>query len=165
MDELHYKIAELADFEDFYKLKSEPGNIFWSGFTDAPDYDGFKIHYKKELARDDRTIIFLYINNHIAGYVAISFCDVDKTVETAHGVLKGYSGRGLGKELIKYAVDYSKLEIPDADNIIGWIAENNIGSIKNVLGNGYTATGEFEFITFQQVEDKVRFNKYIKSLI
>lgn len=164
MDDLHYKIAEITDFEDFYKLKSEPGNIFWSGFTEAPDYDGFKDLYKQWLTREDRTIIFLYINDDIAGYVTISFCDVDNTVETAHGVLKDFSGRGLGKELIRYAVDYAQLEIPEADNIIGWIAESNIGSIKNVLVNGYTTTEEFEFRTFQQVEYKVRFNKYIKSL-
>jgi ribosomal-protein-alanine N-acetyltransferase len=163
-DNLHYKIAELADFEDFYMLKSEPNNIFWSGFTDAPDKEGFKSHYQKELERDDRTIIFLYINNEIAGYVAISFDNINKTTETAHGVVSNFGGRGLGKKLIKYAVEYSIEKIPQANNIIGWIAEDNVGSIKNVLGNGYAMTDEFEFRSFQQLESKIKFNKYIRAL-
>lgn len=164
MENLQYKLAELTDFDDFYKLKSEPGNIFWSGFSDKPDYEGFKSHYQKELERDDRTIVFLYVNNEIAGYVAISFDSVNKTTETAHGVLSNFGGRGLGKKLIKYAVEYSIQKIPQANNIIGWIAEDNFGSIKNVLGNDYTMTDEFEFRSFQQIENEVKFNKYIRSL-
>ena len=164
MNNLHYKIAEFSDFNDYYKLKSEPRALFWSGFLNSPDYEIFKDYYEKELGKDERTIIFLYINNKIAGYVSILYCAMDKTVETAHGVLDIFSGRGLGKDLIKYAVNYSKLEIPDADNIIGWIAETNVGSIRNVLANGYTLTEDVDFRTFKQLQDKVRFNKYIKSL-
>lgn len=164
MENLQYKLAVLENFDDFYKLKSEPGNIFWSGFSDKPDYEGFKNHYKKELERDDRTIVFLYIENEIAGYVAISFDSMNKTTETAHGVLSHFGGRGLGKKLIQYAVEYSIEKIPQADNIIGWIADDNFGSIKNVLGNNYTMTDEFEFRHFQQREDKVKFNKYIRAL-
>lgn len=164
MENVQYKLAVLENFDDFYKLKSEPGNIFWSGFSNQPDYEGFKSHYQKELECEDRRIVFLYIDNEIAGYVAITFDNVNKTTETAHGVLSSFGGRGLGKRLIKYAVEYSIEKIPQADNIIGWIAEDNFGSIKNVLSNDYTKTDEFEFRRFQQLENKVKFNKYIRAL-
>ena len=57
----NFTVAKMDNFDDFYKLKSEPNNIFWSGFDSAPNYESFKEHYKKELERKDRTIIFLYI--------------------------------------------------------------------------------------------------------
>ena len=106
-----YYFADSDNFDDFYKLKSEPNSIFWSGFDSAPNYDSFKKHYKKELAREDRTIIFLYIDNRIAGYIAINFVKKNKTTETAHGVLSSFSGQGVGKKLIAFAVEYSKNNI------------------------------------------------------
>ena len=159
-----YVEADLEHFEDFYKLKSEPDSIYWSGFDTVPNYMAFKEHYEKELARDDRKIIFLYVNNQIAGYVAIDFIEQDKYVETAHGVLASYTGSGLGKRLIDYAIEYSKQKIPTAQYMIGWIADNNIGSIKNFLSNNYIKTDEFEYRTFKQEKDQVKFYKYCLNL-
>lgn len=164
MGTYNFIVADIDNFDDFYKLKSEPNNVFWSGFDSPPSYEAFKEHYKKELAREDRTIIFLYLEDCIAGYIAIDFCKKSKVTETAHGVLSSFAGKGLGKKLIGYAVEYSKNNITDADYIIGWIAEDNVGSIKNVLSNGYTKTKEFEYRIFLQKTSKVRFDKYHLSL-
>jgi len=153
-------VADLDKFDDFYKLKSEPNSIYWSGFDSPPNYEVFKEHFKKELAREDRTIIFLYIEQNIAGYIAIDFCEKNKTTETAHGVLSSFTGKGLGKKLIGYAVEYSKKHIIDADTIIGWIAEGNVGSIKNFLSNDYVKTEEFECRKLMQEKDEIKFYKY-----
>ena len=165
MDKVEFILATTAHFDDFFKLKSEPNNIFWSGFDSAPNYEEFKIHFEKELTRDDRTIIFLYFNKAIAGYLYIDFCDVKKEVSTGHGVLKDFSGKGLGRKLIKYAVDFSTEKLTQADKLIGWIAEDNIGSIKNVLSNGYEKSLEIDMRVFSQREVPVKFEKYIFDLI
>lgn len=160
----NFTIAQMENFDDFYKLKSEPNNIFWSGFDSAPNYESFKEHYKKELERKDRTIVFLYSDDEIAGYIAIDYLPKTNEVETAHGVLSSFGGRGLGRMLIEFAVAFAKEKLPEADYIIGWIADDNIGSIKNVLANGYNKTDEFEYRDFKLKEEKVKFHKYQLSL-
>ena len=164
MEVYDFVVADLDKFNEYYELKSEPSSVYWSGFESPPNYKAFKKHYINELARDDRVIFFLYIEGDFAGYIAIDFCDKTKVTETAHGVLSSFAGKGLGKKLVGYAVEYSKRNITNADSIIGWIAEDNVGSIKNFLSNGYTKTEEFEYRTFMQEKNKVRFDKYHLSL-
>jgi len=160
----NFIVASLENFDDFFKIKSEPSSIFWSGFDSYPNYSTFKEHYKNELSRNDRVIIFLYDDSEIAGYIAIDYLEGVNAVETAHGVLSSFSGKGLGKKLINYAVEYSKKNLRDADQIIGWVADDNIGSIKNLLANGYSKTDEFEYRDFKQEKNKVKFHKYILNL-
>lgn len=164
MDVYNFVDANKEHFDDFYKLKSEPNSIFWSGFAKAPDYDDFQAHFTSQLKREDRSIIFLYFGEAIAGYVAIDFCMNEKTTETAHGVLKEFSGKGLGKKLIEYAVNFSKSNHPTATHIVGWIAEDNYGSINNFLSNAYSKTELSELRFFEQNNKNVKFEKYILSL-
>lgn len=164
MYNLNFISAKPELFTDLYRLKSEKHCVYWSGFNSAPDYDRFKIHYQKELNRADRTIIFLYIEDEFAGYIALDFCNADNTVETSHGVVQAFTGNSFGKNLIEYAVDYSIANIPEAKTMIGWIADNNYASIKNFLDNGYIKTGDVDFRTLQQEDNKVKFEKYIRTL-
>jgi len=164
METLNFVKAQAEHFDDFYTLKSEANSIYWAGFNSPPNRSAFKDHYRKKLEREDTTIIFLYIEGDIAGYVDINFCKKNKTTETSHGVLSSFAGKGLGKKLINYAVEYSKNYIADAEYIIGWIAEDNIGSIKNFLSNGYTKTEKFEHRIFLKEKNKVKFYKYFLSL-
>ena len=98
MDNIEFILATTTHFDDFYKLKSEPNNIYWSGFDSAPNYEEFKIHFDKELCRDDRSIILIYFNVMIAGYLYIDYCELEKEVSIGYGVLKEFSGRGLGRK-------------------------------------------------------------------
>lgn len=56
MEELTYKQATLADYDDFYKIKCDPENVKWSGFASAPDYERMKEWYCKQLESEKRTI-------------------------------------------------------------------------------------------------------------
>lgn len=157
-------VARLENFDNFFKIKSEDNSVYWSGFDSAPNYDVFKEYYRKELARSDRTIIFLYIDDEIAGYIAVDLNLEIREVEIGYGVLKAFSRQGLGRKLIEYSIEYSKKELLEADHMIAWIAENNIASIKIVLGNGFSKTDEFEYRDFKQEKDKVKFHKYFLNL-
>ncbi|MEH6456401.1 MAG: GNAT family N-acetyltransferase [Cocleimonas sp.] len=164
MKVLNFVEAKAEHFDDFLKLKSDPANVFWSGFMDSPDREGFKRHYEGELKRHDRVIVFLYVNEKIAGYIYIDYSIVEKTVETGHGILPRFYGKGLGEDLIKFAIDYSKNNLSEAEFIIAWIAEKNSGSIKNVINNGYIKTDDTELRIFLQRTDKVKFEKYVFDL-
>ena len=159
-----FTLASLENYDDFFKIKTEDNSVYWSGFDSAPNYDSFKEYYIKELARDDRTIVFLYINNEVAGYIAIDLILGNPEIEIGYGALKAFSGQGLGRKLIEYSIKYSKEKILESDHMIAWIAEDNIASIKSVLGNGFSKTEEFEYRDFKQEEDKVKFHKYILNL-
>lgn len=113
----NFKLASVEYFDDFFRIKSEPSSIFCSGFDSAPNYSTFKEHYKNELSRDDRTIIFLYDDSEIVGYITIDYLEDINSVGTAHGVLSSFSVKGLGKKLINYAVECSKNNLPDAYQI------------------------------------------------
>jgi hypothetical protein len=49
--------------------------------------------------------------------------------------------------------------------LVGWIAENNYGSIKNVLVNGYIKTEDERFESLDQLTDPVKFEKYKFDLL
>ena len=105
-------------------------------------------------------LALLYSDNEIAGYIAIDFLLETYEVETSHGVLTSFGGRGLGSKLIEYAIEFAKENLPKASYMIGWIADSNIGSIKNFLANGYSKIDEFEYRDFKLKEEKVKFHKY-----
>ena len=41
---IEFRVATQDDFDDFFSLKSEPNNVFWSGFAAPPNRESFKIH-------------------------------------------------------------------------------------------------------------------------
>lgn len=43
--------------------------------------------------------------------------------------------------------------------LIKLVANDNIGSIKNILANGYTKADKFQYRDFKQKEEKVKFHK------
>ena len=60
--ELYYKKAINceSDFEDLYRIKCDPENIKWGGFTCPPDRNNFKIWYQQNVNRLDRSIYLVY---------------------------------------------------------------------------------------------------------
>lgn len=161
MEVVKYKIAQLIHFDDFYKLKSEPESVYWAGFSAAPDYEQFQAYYIKEVERKDRTLIFQHVNDRVSGYIALDFCSDTNMVEISYGILKSFSGKGLGKAIVKYANEFSAVKL-NAESAVAWIAEANISSQKVVCANGYMLTDEFELREFQK--NKVKFSKYIRPL-
>lgn len=136
MDNIEYEVALAIHFNDFYKLKSEPESIYWAGFCSAPDYEQFQTYYMQELERKDRTFIFQQVNDVVSGYIALDLCAEKNVVEISYGIVKAFSGKGLGKLIVKYATELSAIQL-SADAIVAWIAETNIASQKVVCANGY----------------------------
>ena len=64
------------------------------------------------------------------------------------------------KKIISFALSYAKLNLPNIKFFQGWIAADNIGSIKNVLKNGYYKTEQTKIVKFGNEIDKL-FEKYM----
>ena len=60
--------------------------------------------------------------------------------------------------------DYSKKELLFIDRVDGWIAHDNIGSIKNVLKNGYVETNDTKVTFFKNLNKEVLMKRYFYKI-
>ena len=138
MEELTYKQATLADYDDFYKIKCDPENVKWSGFATAPDYEGMKEWYLKQLDSKIRTIYIAFWNGAACGFFYLDKLTEDEFEAASSGVLKEYTGRGIGTWLVK-----KRIELADelgAKVISTWVADDNPRSWKRFEKLGFQKT-------------------------
>jgi len=132
MEELTYKQATLSNYDDFYIIKCDPENVKWSGFASAPDYERMKEWFCKQLDSEKRTIYIAYWNG-----VACGFFYLDKETEeefeaASSGVLKEFTGRGIGSAIIRYAT-----EVSNAFVLCAWVSDKNRASERYFEKNGF----------------------------
>ncbi len=141
--ELSYRLAKDCeeDFEALYKIKCDPENIKWGGFTAPPDKEVFRAWYKKRVNDTDREIYLVFLNNTVVGFFYIDYIDKE-TIEDTTGLLTEYSGQGIGTYMIN-TID----EIAKSKNIkrhVAWVSEHNVGSFKRLVKLGYRQLEETE---------------------
>ncbi|HEX8563147.1 MAG TPA: GNAT family protein [Flavobacterium sp.] len=158
------KLATEQDFDAYYFLKSDEENIKWSGHEAAPDKERMLNWYLKNIKRNDRHFFLFWDReyfDHVVGYL---YMDVvgqkSDTIDTGHGVHSNCGGKGYGTQIIGFALQYATENLPQIHHFQGWIANDNIGSIKNVLKNGYYKTNETKPVAFADGEMKT-FEKYM----
>jgi len=132
MEELTYKLATLADYDDFYRIKCDPENVKWSGFATAPDYERMKEWFCKQLESEKRTIYITYWNGVACGFFYLDKLDNQDAEEIGYGVLTDYSGRGIGTALVGTGVHLCK-----ASKLTAWVSEKNRGSERCFEKNGF----------------------------
>jgi len=158
MDTYLEKIKK-EDLESFYFLRCDKENILWTGHKSIPQKETFRRWFEKQL-KDKKRIIFLAkLQRNPSEVVGYLYLDKDKDfkniVETSHGVNSTYKNKGIGTQIIKCAIEYCTKNLPKITKMIGWVAENNIGSIKNFLKNNYIETGQKREVFYEG------FNKYL----
>lgn len=165
--EIYLHRCDLSDFEDFYFLKCDEENIYWSGHKNKPDKYKLKTWFEQQLERKDR-IIFIAnnkINNDVIGYLYIDIVGENNNImETGHGVYSKYKAKGIGTQIINFALNYTKENLEFVDEVNGWILENNIGSIKNVIKNGYIKTNEIKTVSIESTNKNEIMRKYVYKI-
>jgi RimJ/RimL family protein N-acetyltransferase len=160
------KLATPQDFEPYYSLRCDELNISWTGHSDAPDRDRLYSWYIDNIKKEGR-YFFLFFEDEqhtdIIGYLYMDVVDSD-TIDTGHGVHSKHGGKGYGTKIIQFALKYAKDNLLFINHFQGWIASDNIGSIKNVLKNGYYKTDETKEVKFANGEIK-GFEKYLFDII
>lgn len=168
MDLIFSKCDE-NNFHDFYILKCDEGNIYWTGHKNAPAKEKLKRWYLDQLTRDDRIMFIVKSDEYCdepIGYLYLDITGSDKDViETGHGVNSKFKGAGIGTRIIKFAIDYTTSNLRFINRIDGWIASVNIGSIKNVLKNGYSESNETKKMFFEGFNKDVIMRKYFYTIV
>lgn len=130
MDNRIIRIASKADYDGYYQVKSDSQNIIWGGFDKAPDYEGLKDVFLRRVESPERKEYVCEIDHLIVGY--LSAVENGNTVEISYGVLEQATGKGVATALIQNVISefFNK-------TIIVWVSEQNIGSEKCLLKNGF----------------------------
>lgn len=147
MSDLLMREATYNDFDYYYKIKCDTKNVEWSGFQSSPDYDGLKKRFKSFFDDGKQRLLLFENNGNVIGYVNFFYTTDGEHIETSHGTLSDHNIKSLGFKMLKMAVQYieNSERYRDIQGIVGWVAENNIASLQNVIKNGYTPTGKTEF--------------------
>jgi RimJ/RimL family protein N-acetyltransferase len=152
-------------YEDYYYLRCDDNNVYWSGHKNSPSYNNLKNWYLNNIKRDDRFFFLAYEqqNSHsIIGYLYMDIIGSSKDIiDIGYGVHKNHSGKGYGTKLIAFANSHAR-NIPDRiHTIVAWVAQKNEPSIKVFLKNGYLKTGETKNVLFQSSGELMTFNKFV----
>ena len=140
--------------------------ILWTGHDIKPDKDELREWFFNQLERNDR-IMFLVNeseSNISVGYLYLDVVGTNDIIEIGHGVNSKYKGKGIGTKIIKYALDYTKTQLKFIKEVHGWILEDNIGSIKNVMNNGYEETKETKEVYIKKFNGYKRMKKYVYKI-
>jgi RimJ/RimL family protein N-acetyltransferase len=152
-------------FEDYFFLRCDENNILWSGHKQAPDHDKLKSWYLQNITRADRLFFLCYEDKKIIGYLYMdSIGEKKDIVDIGYGVHESMAGQGYGTRIVDFAYEYARKNIKGARYMNGWVAEDNAGSVKVFLKNGYAKTPESKEIPFEKTGKKMRFFKYILEL-
>ncbi len=142
---LIFKKCSKEDFEDFYILRCDKENIYWTGHNKEPNKDNLYGWYMEQLKRDDR-IMFIVKADELdepAGYLYLDI--IENEAGIGYGVNSVYKNNGFGTKIISYSKEYVLevlLKDKKINKVFGWIFEENYPSIKCFLKNGFVKTNE-----------------------
>lgn len=158
------KLATAEDFNDYLILKTDENNVFWTGDTSPPNKEKLFNWYLENIKKENRLFFLFYDKEFLLEPIGYLYMDIIgellDTIDTGHGVNSKCGGKGYGTKIIEYALNYAKVNLHQIKYLQGWIANDNIGSIKNFLKNGYYKTDETKIVKFGDGSDKL-FEKYM----
>ena len=153
------ELAKIEDFDEYYKLKSDESNIYWTGWSSKPDYDNLKKFFNKTITNiktnKDRKIYLAYEDNKAVGYIYIDYVD-DDTFALSPAISSEFQGKGYGKQIVGLGIKEG-LNL-GFKNMEAYIREDNIASQKCFEYNGAHKTDISKNL---YIENK---NQYIKMI-
>jgi len=151
LNNCHLKLALIEDYEEYYKMRSEKSNLFWTGYEKAPDFIQFKKWYKNRLSNKNRHIYLLVCDNKYIGSLNIDF--YSKYAYIGYSVKEAYAKQGIGTYIVKNAVNILKKH-KEITLVKAWINYQNIGSIRVVEKNKFQKTGVIEIRNRFNIEEE-----------
>ncbi len=150
--------ATIKFFEDFYILKSEESNIYWSGYENIPIKNNLKMWYETELLNKNRQIFKVTLNSNSVGYLYLDFKD-EKKIELSYAISQKISGKGYGTQVVAEAIKYIKSYFNNA-SIVAYVATINKASLSVLEKNNFKVTGNSYKTKFKQIEEDIEMIEY-----
>lgn len=162
MSEINYKLADIEDFNSFYKIKCDSENIRWSGFNEAPDRGRLYDWYLKNYRSDKRTIYLVEYDSEIVGFFYLDKLNDDRFEAASSGILQEYCNIGLGTKTITWREELAKAN--GGQIIETWVSEFNHSSYRRLIKLGWQRTSDFEIRNVPLAGGLQRFFKWEKNL-
>ena len=135
----------LEDFEDYYKIRCSPSDVYWNGYSSIPEKESFRTIFMSRLSTasfqepEDRRLYLICIDDESSedavGFVQLIFRQ--NAVELGYSVMDGYQGKGIATKALSLAV---KIAETHNERIIVRIRDDNFASQKVALRNGFIPT-------------------------
>lgn len=146
----HVSLRETTsdDFEDYYKIRCSPSDIYWNGYTSIPEKESFRLLFNSRLSTapfrspEDRRLYLICIddNDSSSSVGFIQLIRRENAVEIGYSVMDEYQGLGIATKALKTAIQIAKAHNL---NIIVRIRDDNTASQKVAIKNGFTPTEHF----------------------
>lgn len=167
MNKIYLSKFTINDFKDFYSIKCEDNNIYWTNFASKPDEGELYIWVKKQLNNEKRIILLAksFTENATIGYGYIDLINEElNSVEISYAISKKYENQGFGNEIVKLLVDFSKKAFINLKKISAWVLITNIKSQKCLLYNNFIETDNYREVLFTSNKYKLKMIKYDYSI-
>ena len=155
---------QLTDLQAFYRLRNEPRDLLWSGYKEPHAFESFEHWYKQQLRREDRTIWLmktLETQQKTVGYLYLTQQTQQRPTAAvlSVGVSERYAGLGFASKGINFLLNFC-LNAHNFDQIIAWIASENIASAKSFLHNGFLKTEISQKIFYESFDQYLTLEQY-----
>lgn len=162
MSKIHLTGASSEDFDDYYRIRCEPSDIYWMGHTSAPDYQMIRSVFHERLGSNALSVagdkvIYMARNEkeETVGFTMLSLTEFG--IEIGISLLQRYHGQGFGTQMVEEVLSIAKsLNKP----IFACIRDDNYASQRIFIKNGFQRSDHFELREYPKV-GTIPFRKYI----
>ncbi len=163
MDQLEIVPATVSHYDDYFRLRCEEKNLYWTGYEAAPDYHQFNEWYRRRINDANRKLYLLLKDGHCVGSLNIDY--VDQEAGVGYSVMTSHEGQGLGSHLLAEAVKLvsdARRDRPEVQVIKAWIFIENQASARVAEKNGFERSDEL--VTRKRFGKPAKFYLYQRTL-
>lgn len=148
MQEIRLKGTAADDYDDYYKIRCSPGDIYWNGYTGAPQKEGFRELFLNRLSTarfeqpEDRRLYLIELAD-ATGERPVGFVQLirrEDGVDIGYTVVEEYQGRGYATKALALGVELARAF---GERIYVQIRDDNRASQAVARKCGFRATDEY----------------------
>lgn len=147
MDEIYLKPTQIEDYEDYYAVRSCPGDVYWNGYTSKPDKEKFFSLFQKRLGNrrlekpEDRRNYLVRLRD-AKGDKSVGFIQLinrDDGIDISYTIMEAWQRHGYATRALVLGINEAK---QFGERIYVQIRDDNTASQKVALKCGFAPTEE-----------------------